>query len=71
MDVHRDTSAHLQWGPGPHYCLGAPLARLEMELALTSLFERFPGLELATDDVNALFRKETVFHGLDSLPVSW
>lgn len=71
IDVHRDTSAHLQWGLGPHYCLGAPLARLEMELALTSLFERFPGLKLATDDVNALFRKETVFHGLDSLPVSW
>ncbi|MGW1408726.1 cytochrome P450 [Streptomyces sp. NPDC002403] len=71
IDVHRDTSPHLQWGLGPHYCLGAPLARLEMELALTSLFRRFPRLELATDDANSLFRRETVFHGLTSLPVSW
>ncbi|MEU3355410.1 cytochrome P450 [Streptomyces sp. NPDC037389] len=71
IDVDRDTGAHLQWGLGPHYCLGAPLARLEMELALTSLFGRLPTLELAVDEADGLFRQGTVFHGLDSLPVTW
>jgi cytochrome P450 len=71
IDVHRDTSGHLQWGIGPHYCQGAPLARLEMVLALKKLFTCFPGLRLAVDDSETLFRKGTVFHGLDHLPVTW
>ncbi|MBB1258460.1 cytochrome P450 [Streptomyces alkaliterrae] len=71
LDVHRDTSEHLQWGIGPHYCLGAPLARLEIELALRSLFTRFPGLRLACAREDVPFRRETVFYGLHGLPVTW
>ncbi|MCK9878841.1 cytochrome P450 [Frankia sp. Ag45/Mut15] len=71
IDVRRDSSQHLQWGIGPHYCLGAPLARLEMDLALRSLFQRFPKLRLATEDPNSVFRTGTVFHGLRELPVAW
>ena len=71
LDVHRDTSGHMQWGIGPHYCQGAPLARLEMELALRTLFQRFPGLRLAADDPDSVFRSGTVFHGLSHLPVTW
>ncbi|MBU7597833.1 cytochrome P450 [Streptomyces sp. P38-E01] len=71
IDVHRDTSEHLQWGIGPHFCLGAPLARLEIELALRSLFTRFPDLRLACDEKDIPFRHETVFYGLHSLPVTW
>ncbi|MEU1374658.1 cytochrome P450 [Streptomyces triculaminicus] len=71
LDVDRDTSKHMQWGNGPHFCQGAPLARLEMELALRGLFGRFPGLRLATDDPNSLFRIGTVFHGVSRLPVTW
>lgn len=70
IDVHRDTSEHLQWGIGPHYCQGAPLARLEMAISLKALFTRFPDLRLATDDVAALFRRGTVFHGVETLPVT-
>lgn len=71
IDVHRDTGNHLQWGIGPHYCQGAPLARLEMELSLRALFQRFPDLRLATGTPDSLFRRGTVFHGLERLPVTW
>ncbi|MFJ5997436.1 cytochrome P450 [Streptomyces sp. NPDC092370] len=70
IDPRRATGGHLQWGHGPHYCQGAPLARLEMELSLRSLLRRFPGLRLAADP-NTLFRRGTVFHGVTSLPVTW
>ncbi|MGQ0717674.1 MAG: cytochrome P450 [Pseudonocardiales bacterium] len=70
IDIHRDTGSHLQWGIGPHYCQGAPLARLEMELSLRTLFQRFPDLRLAVDAPDSLFRRGTVFHGLERLPVT-
>ncbi|QBI53080.1 Cytochrome P450 107B1 [Streptomonospora litoralis] len=46
FDVGRDTRGHLAFGHGPHLCLGAPLARLELNVALPRLFERFPELAL-------------------------
>jgi cytochrome P450 len=70
LDVHRDTGGHLQWGYGPHYCQGAPLARLEMEISLRSLLRRFPRLALA-EDSRKVFRRGTVFHGVTQLPVTW
>ncbi|MCH0540947.1 cytochrome P450 [Streptomyces sp. MUM 203J] len=70
IDPHRDTGGHLQWGYGPHYCQGAPLARLEMELSLRSLLRRFPSLRLAADP-RTVFRRDTVFHGVTHLPVTW
>jgi cytochrome P450 len=47
FDVTRPAGRHLTFGYGPHYCLGAPLARLEAEIALPALFARFPGLRAA------------------------
>ena len=47
LDVQREDSRHLAFGRGSHYCLGAPLARLEAEIALETLFRRLPGLRLA------------------------
>ncbi|MFJ8781207.1 MULTISPECIES: cytochrome P450 [unclassified Streptomyces] len=71
IDLSRDSGKHLQWGNGPHYCQGAPLARLEMDLALRTLFRRFPTLRLAVDDPDSVFRTGTVFHGVRHLPVTW
>lgn len=70
IDLDRDTSGHLQWGYGPHYCQGAPLARMEMELSLRTLLRRFPTLRLAAEP-SSVFRRGTVFHGVTGLPVTW
>ncbi|HUP74184.1 MAG TPA: cytochrome P450 [Acidimicrobiales bacterium] len=50
LDIDRPDNLPLTFAPGPHLCLGAPVARLEVELALTTLARRFPGLELLDDD---------------------
>ncbi|WP_434739564.1 cytochrome P450 [Micromonospora sp. SH-82] len=71
IDLRRDSQRHLQWGVGTHYCQGAPLAREEMVVSIRRLFERFPNLRLATTNPNELFRRGTVFHGVESLPVTW
>lgn len=53
MDFHRVENPHLAFGHGPHHCVGANLARLELQIAITSLLKRFPALRLegAADDV--------------------
>jgi cytochrome P450 len=46
FDVHRASNNHLGFAHGPHFCLGAPLARVQTEVALTALFRRYPGLTI-------------------------
>jgi cytochrome P450 len=48
MDLTRDPNPHIGFGAGIHFCLGAPLARLEMSVSIPELFKRFPNLELTT-----------------------
>lgn len=64
-------SAHLGFGQGSHYCLGAPLARLEMQLALTGLFDRFPAMALADPAGGPKWMEIPfpAFRGLAELPV--
>ena len=50
LDIDRPDNLPLTFAPGPHLCLGAPVARLEVELALSTLARRFPRLELLDDD---------------------
>jgi cytochrome P450 len=49
FDIGRDPNPHLGFGAGLHFCLGAPLARVEMRAALTALAERRPGLEMIAE----------------------
>ena len=69
LDVGRDASGHVAFGHGIHYCLGAPLARLEGEIAFGALLSRFPGLSLAVDPATLRWRPSSLIHGLETLPV--
>ncbi|MGW4880844.1 cytochrome P450 family protein [Streptomyces sp. NPDC004262] len=69
LDLGRDGAGHLALGHGIHYCIGAPLARLEAEIALTALLERLPGLALDVP-VDALRHRPSMrTRGLLALPV--
>lgn len=61
-------SAHATFGGGIHFCLGAPLARLELQVALPLLFQRLPGMFLRETPV---YRDSYHFHGLSALHVGW
>jgi cytochrome P450 len=69
LDVGRDPNPHLAFGFGAHFCLGAPLARLEGEIALRALVERFPHMTLPDEATE--YRPNPVLRGLVSLPVSF
>lgn len=71
LDVTREDARHLAFGRGSHYCLGAPLARLEAEIALETLFRRLPGLRLAVPREELEWRPTPGFRRLVSLPVAW
>ncbi|ONI91649.1 cytochrome [Actinosynnema sp. ALI-1.44] len=68
-DVTREEKAHLAFGHGVHYCLGAPLARLEAEVALSALFTRFPDIELAVDPSELRSTESFISNGHLTLPV--
>ncbi|WP_128429072.1 cytochrome P450 family protein [Streptomyces cyaneus] len=77
LDLARDASGHLALGHGIHYCLGAPLARAETEIALVALLERFPDLDLDLDldlglaDKALRWRRSLRARGLLALPVTY
>ena len=71
LDIERAPNPHLAFGKGVHYCLGAPLARLEGEVALRALLERFPDLRLAVDAAELAWRDVPLFRSLARLPVRW
>jgi cytochrome P450 len=60
---------HVAFGHGIHYCLGAPLARLEAEIAFGGLLDRFPDMTLAVPPADLRWRPSTLIRGLETLPV--
>jgi cytochrome P450 len=70
VTAERDVK-HVGFGRGSHYCLGAPLARLEAEVALATLFRRLPGLRLAVPEEELTWRPVPLFRSLAALPVAW
>jgi cytochrome P450 len=72
FDITRpDAGLHLSFGRGIHFCLGAPLARLELRTALTALVTLFPTLRLAEPDQEPDWNSDTVSCGLKTLLVAW
>jgi cytochrome P450 len=69
LDIGRDTGGHMAFGHGVHYCLGAPLARMEAEVALGALLTRFPRISLAVLPAELRWRPVSLMNGLESLPV--
>ncbi len=71
LDIAREPNRHLAFGQGAHFCLGAPLARLEGQIAITTLFRRFPNLRLAEAPESLRWRKALFFRGLEELAVAF
>nr|WP_281377711.1 cytochrome P450 [Saccharopolyspora hordei] len=70
LDLDRTDNPHLAFGHGPHYCLGASLARVEAEIGLGTLLTRFPNVALAVPESELQWRGSFRNRGLRTLPVT-
>ncbi len=71
LDIQRENNKHLAFGMGIHYCLGAPLARMEGHIALETMFRRFGELKLIQSPPEITWRSGILFRGLEKLDVTW
>jgi cytochrome P450 len=71
LDICRTGGGHLSFGHGPHYCVGAALARMELRVALGMLLDRLPGLRLAVDAGQLPWKPNLLFRGPIELPITW
>jgi cytochrome P450 len=71
LDITRRELSHLSFGAGVHHCLGAQLARMELQEALRGLLTRLPGLAIAIPDEELRFKQGMVVRSVESLPVTW
>ncbi|MEU4519327.1 cytochrome P450 [Amycolatopsis sp. NPDC024027] len=71
LDFGRKVNHHLAFGFGVHHCVGAPLARLELRVLLSTLVRRLPGLRLAISADDVEWRRDGLLRGVSSLPVTW
>ena len=71
VDITRPAAGHLSFGHGARYCIGAPLARIELHAVFSQLASRFPTMRLAVGVEELTLRPDTLFGGLTALPVRW
>lgn len=71
LDLHRTQAPHVGFGHGPHHCLGAPLARMELQVALRTLLTRLPGLRFAVPAQDIEWKTGVATRGPARLPVTW
>jgi len=71
LDLTRQRNPHLTFNHGPHFCLGAQLARAELQIGIRSLFDRRPGLALAVPTGQIVWQQGSVLRAPTALPVTW
>ncbi|MEV6234980.1 cytochrome P450 [Saccharopolyspora shandongensis] len=71
LKLTRPDNHHLAFGHGPHHCVGANLARMEIQVALKTLIEGIPGLQKAVPDQEVTWRSGSILRAPTSLPVTW
>ncbi|QUQ68062.1 cytochrome P450 [Kutzneria sp. CA-103260] len=71
IDFHRENNPHIAFGHGVHHCLGAQLARLELQVAVGTVLRRLPGLRFAVPVEEVPFKQGRLIRGLQALPVAW
>jgi cytochrome P450 PksS len=71
FDINRTHNRHIAFGFGIHFCIGAPLARLEASVAIPILLERLPKLRFAVEPSELRWRSGILIHGLEKLPLAF
>jgi cytochrome P450 len=71
LDITRQSNKHMGFGFGVHYCVGAPLARMEGAIAINTLLRRLPDLRLAVPPETLAWTTVPLFHGMKHMPVRW
>ena len=71
LDLRRQEASHLGFGHGPHHCLGAPLARMELQVALRTLLSRLPGLRFADSEHDIVWKTGVSTRGPERMPIAW
>ena len=70
FDITRDPNEHVAFGEGIHFCIGAPLARMEARIAFEAMLERFPRLRLKDPAMKPTYKGSYFLRGLGSLPMA-
>ena len=70
-DLGRKNAPHVTFGYGTRFCIGAPLARIELKTVFAQLIPRFPSMRLVCDPTTLIVRNDVLAGGLAELPVSW
>lgn len=71
LNLRRQEAPHVSFGHGPHHCLGAPLARMELQVALRTLLRRLPGLRFAAGEEGIVWKTGLIARGPEHLPIAW
>lgn len=71
LDLHREHNHHIAFGHGAHHCLGAQLARMELQEAVGGLLREFPDLRLAVPAEQVPWRTGGLVRGPEALPLAW
>jgi cytochrome P450 len=70
FDITREPNEHVAFGEGIHFCIGAPLARLEASVAFGAMLDRFPNLRFKDPELKPKYKGSYILRGIESLPMA-